>query len=160
MTHTRKVDLLYRRAKGQGSDITPAEAVELRRYRVDFNEGDFYATKANISAYVKAVDNQGCHISFYDWCMNNNLADRRRSGSSKKDMKKAQHNFSFGMMFLGFITWGAAAFTVLGDILPGAACLIIGALLALVLGRASRRSYLLTNFLLPIVVIVLASMYL
>lgn len=160
MTHSRKVELLYRKAKGQSSDASASELAELRRYRVDFGEGSFYTTKANISAYVKAVDNQNCYISFYDWCMNNNLADRRRRGSSKEDMKKSNRNFSFGMMFVGFITWGFAITSLLGGFLPSIVCIIIGALISVVIGRASRQASILTVFMLPIVIAVLAYMYL
>lgn len=160
MTHSRKVELLYNRAKGRASNASPAEQAELRRYHVDFGEGDFYATKSNISAYVTAVDKQGCRISFYDWCMNNNRADRRRKGSSKEDMKKSNRNFSFGLMFVGFITWGFAVMSVLGGMLAPGACFIVGAVISVVIGRASRQASLFTTFMLPIIIGVLASMYL
>ena len=160
MTHNRKVELLYRRAKGQNSNASNAELAELRRYHVDFGEADFYTTKANISAYVSAVDKQGCRISFYDWCMNNNRADRRRKGSGKEDMKKSNRNFSFGLMFIGFVTWGFAIFSLLGGILPAGACIIIGALISVVIGKASRQASLFNTFMLPIIIGVLASMYL
>ena len=160
MTHSRKVELLYRRAKGQGSNASPAEFAELRAYRVSAGEGDFYTTKANISAYVKAVDNQGCRISFYDWCMNNNRADHRRKGSGKAAMKSANRNFSFGLMFVGFITWGFAVMSVLGNVLSPGLCLILGAVIAVVIGRSSRQASLFNTFLLPIIIAVLASEYL
>ena len=160
MTHNRKVELLYNRAKGRTSNATPSELAELRRYHVDFGEGDFYSTKSNISAYVSAVDKQNCRISFYDWCMNNNRADRRRRGGSKEDMKKSNRNFSFGLMFVGFITWGFAVMSVLGGVLPAGACFIVSALISVAIGKASRQASVFTTFMLPIIIGVLASMYL
>ena len=52
MNKARKTELLYQKAKGRPMNITEKERRELSRYRVRANEGSFYATKANISAYV------------------------------------------------------------------------------------------------------------
>ena len=157
MTHSRKVELLYRRAKGQGSNATPSEIAELRPYRVGSGESDFYATKTNISAYVKAVDNQGCRISFYDWCMNNNRADQRRRGSGKASMKASNRNFSLGLMFVGCLSWGFAVKSILGSAVSPGLCLILGAVISVVIGRANRQMSLFNVFMLPIIIGVLFS---
>ena len=84
MNQARKTDLLYKKAKGQPVNMSDEERRELRRYKVETDDG-YFTTRANISAYVKAVD-QGYHLSFYDWCMSNKKADKRRKGSSAKEL--------------------------------------------------------------------------
>ena len=157
MTKTRKIDLLYRRAKGQHTNASPQEAAELKRYKVDFGEGNFYSTKANISDYVTAVDCQGCRISFYDWCMNEGRADQRRRGSSKKEIADSQRGFGAGLMFVGAITWGMSIFIILGQALNAIPCMVIGAVISFVIGRMSRKFSLFNAVLLPIILMVLAT---
>ena len=56
MDKARKIDILYKRAKGQPTNATKAELSELRKYKVDRDEDDTITTRANIKAYVEAVD--------------------------------------------------------------------------------------------------------
>ena len=98
MTNTRKVQLLYQKAHGQGMSATPAEQRELRKYKVDTDDGN-WATKANISAYVKAVDG-GYHLSFYDYCRNHQKGDRRRKGHSEKEMASDNRDQTIAAMLL------------------------------------------------------------
>ena len=41
MTKARKIDLLYRKAKGQGFDVTPDEKRELMKYKVMWEKETF-----------------------------------------------------------------------------------------------------------------------
>ena len=84
MNRARKVDLLYRRAKGQSMNATQAEVQELARYKVRSGENQRLATKTNIESYVRAVDSGSCKVSFEDYCWNNGKADRRRKGGSEE----------------------------------------------------------------------------
>lgn len=158
MTNARKVDLLYRKAKGQNLNANPKEMAELSHYKVDFGEGDFYSTRANIRDYVAAVDRQGCGISFYDWCMNEGRADQRRRGSSKKAMAASQRGFGGGLMFVGAITWGMALYYILGKAVGVIPCMVVGAVVSFVIGRMSRRFSLFNVFLLPIIILALVTL--
>lgn len=64
MNQTRKVQLLYQKAHGQMTDASPVEKQELKRYKISSADKN-YATKSNITAYVKAVD-KGSYLPFYD----------------------------------------------------------------------------------------------
>jgi hypothetical protein len=152
---SRKVDLLYKKAHGQGMDASAAEKRELGRYKVQSDDGNL-ATKANISAYVKAVDG-GYPFSFYDWCMNNKKADRRRKGSSAGEMAAKNRSDSIGVMLIGWLFWGLAVYWVLNGAVSAGGCAVIGAIIAAVLYKCSRRYAGLTVVLLPIIIAVVAA---
>jgi len=156
MTKARKVDLLYRRAKGQGSDASSEELRELRKYKVLQGEGDLYVTKANLNAYVDAVDKKGCKISFYDWCINNHKADRRRVGSSDKELSQLNQEQRLSAMLLGWLTWGIAIYWVCQGEMSVGSCAVAGAAVAFVLSRIARRWVMFTLFALPVIIAVLA----
>lgn len=153
MNKTRKTELLYKKAKGQVVNITEQERRELRRYRVEANEGSFYTTKANISAYVTAVDN-GCRISFYDWCMNNNKADKRRRGSGEADMERVNRENSMAVMSIGWLLWGMALYWVFQETVSVGTCAVFGALFSVILFKSARKLTAFTLFLLPIIIAV------
>ena len=151
MNKARKTELLYQKAKGRDFHITEEERRELSRYRVKVNEGSLYATRANISAYVTAVDH-GCRISFYDWCMNHNKADRRRKGSSEAAMERSQRENSLAVMGMGWLIWGMALYWVFQETVSVAACAVLGAAVSVTLFKSARRLSAFTLFVLPIAI--------
>lgn len=151
MNKARKTELLYQKAKGRPMNITEKERRELSRYRVRANEGSFYATKANISAYVTAVD-QGCRISFYDWCMNHSRADRRRKGSDEAAMGRVRRENSLAAMGMGWLVWGMALYWAFQEAVSVQACALLGAAASVILYQSARRFSAFTLFLLPILI--------
>lgn len=149
MNKTRKIELLYQKAKGQQLSASPAEMRELRKYKIKAGEGDFYTTKANIRAYVTEVDNEGYRLSFYDWCMNHKKADRRRRGSSEKDMAKENQAMNMSAVFWGWLVWGVAIYWMFNGRLTVGSCAIAGAIVSVVLINCARRWIGFTLFLLP-----------
>lgn len=152
MNNTRKVTLLYQKAHGQRIDASPEEKRELRKYSVSSGDGN-YATKANISAYVKDVDN-GYRLSFYDWCRNKHKADRRRKGSSENEMACANKEEGMNSALLGWLIWGIALYWMFHGELEVVTCAIAGAVISVVLRTLNRRMAPYTLFLLPIVLAV------
>ncbi len=149
MTEANKVELLYKFAHGKS--MSRQEAAELRKYKVAMDDGD-YATKANIRAYVKAVD-KGCLQSFYDWCLENNMGDRRRKGHSEDEMAKDKVNMNLGSAVLGSFSWSILLSSI-GD--PGESYvvyLILGAIISFALCKFSKRWAAFTCFLLPIILV-------
>ena len=153
MNQTRKVNLLYQKAHGQKMNASPEEQRELRKYSVSSGDGN-YATKANITAYVKAVDN-GYRLPFYDWCRNNHKADRRRKGSSENEMARENKADGIGAMMLGWLIWGMAIYWMFHGELTVGACAIVGAVVSAILQRLNRRMAGFTLFLLPIILAVI-----
>lgn len=149
MTKARKVELLYRKANGQDWNASPDEAKELRRYKVDANEGSFISTKTNIAAYVTAVDN-GYRLAFYDWCMENKKADRRRKNSDQESMTRFNSNQNKAVVFIGWLMWGIAIYWILQEMVPAAGCAVIGAVIALLLFKIARKLAAFTLILLPL----------
>lgn len=154
MNKARKVDLLYKKAKGQNMNASAEEVHEMKKYKVDCGENSFYATKANISQYVTAVDN-GYRLSFYDWCMNNKKADRRRKGSSEEDIAGFNREQSAAAIFIGWLIWGIAIYWMLHGAMSVGACAIAGAIVSVILLKCSRKNAAFTVFLLPIILAVL-----
>lgn len=140
MTKSQKIEILYKKAKGIRTKLTNEEAIELSRYRVELREGDFYTTKANIRDYVNAVDNEGCLLPFYDWCMNNNRADRRRRGGSEEALAKSNKERDKGIMFGGFFFWGIAIYWTFQETISILICGIIGAVITLFLYKLNRKN--------------------
>lgn len=153
MNNARKVTLLYQKAHGQSIDASPEERRELKKYRVSSDDSKF-ATRANVSAYVKAVDD-GYRLSFYDWCRNYHKADRRRKGSSKEEMSSENFLDGIGAMIFGWLTWGMAIYWMCHGSVDTGSCAIVGAIVSVILSRASRRRVFFTLFLLPILLAVL-----
>ncbi|MBR1472089.1 MAG: hypothetical protein IJ600_10675 [Lachnospiraceae bacterium] len=153
MTKSRKVELLYNKARGQGMNATPQELKELARYMVGNGEGN-YATKRNISAYVTAVD-QGSHRSFYDWCIDNGRGDRRRKGGSAKEIREDEKTMSFAAIFMGWLAWGIAIYWILHGSVPAGECAVAGAVVSLVIYKLKREWAGITLFILPIVLAVI-----
>lgn len=153
LNKARKTELLFQKAKGQRINATPTEMIELRKYKIDADESSFYATKSNISAYITAVDN-GCRISFYDWCMNNKKADRRRKGSSEKDISNFNKTKSMSFMFIGWLTWGIALYWMSHGSISVGVCAIAGAVISFILSKFARKTAGLTLLLLPIILAV------
>lgn len=153
MNKTRKIDLLYRKAKGQGFNASPEEIRELRKYKVEAGADASYATKANIRDYVTAVDGGACFGSFYDWCMNNKRADRRRRGSSEKEIASFNRSQSMGAAFLGWLTWGVAIYWIFDERISVNQCAVLGAIVSILLQRYSRKWAAFTLFLLPLILV-------
>lgn len=154
MNTARKVQLLYQKAHGQGMNASPEELRELKKYKVTAGDGNL-ATKKNIQDYTKAVDG-GYPLSFYDWCQNNLRADRRRKGSSEREMASNNREATIGTMLFGWLTWGLAIYWVAGQTLSVGASAIAGAVLSAVLYHLNRRLAGFTLFLLPIIIMVVA----
>lgn len=155
MTKTRKVELLYKKAKGQTMNAMPEELRELKKYKVDFNEVDLYVKKANISAYVSAVDNNGFRRSFYDFCRDNRVADRRRKGSSEEDIAGYDRDQKISTIFIGWLTWGIAVYWMFHGSLSVGTCAVMGIIISLCLFKFSRKNVFLTVLILPIVLAVI-----
>ena len=151
MKKARKVELLYKKAKGISINMSLEETMELRKYKVETKEGDFYTTKSNIKNYIEAVDN-GTRLSFYDWCMNNNKADRRRKGASVEEMKHSSKELGLATMFFGWLTWGMAIYWIFQENLSVGVCAIFGAVISVILCKSSRRNAVLTVFVLPLLI--------
>lgn len=158
MKKVRKVDLLYCKAKGRPMDATAEELRELRKYHVGRCESDFVVTKANISAYVTAVDN-GSMVSFYDWCMNHGMADRRRKGSSRAEMQSDKHWEGFSAALVGSIFWGVSLYWMTGGAAGAAGSMVLGALAAVVLWGVWRRGAAFTLLVLPWVLLALSKVF-
>ena len=154
MNKARKIDILYKRAKGQQYNATQSELEELYKYKVDFNEGDFYTTRENITKYVTAVDN-GSRLPFYDWCMNNKLADKRRKGSNEAAISGRNKEKAMSAIFIGWITWGMAVYWLFNEKLSVGVCAIIGAGISYALVRTSRKTAPFSVIVLPLLLLVL-----
>ena len=152
MNKTRKVELLYKKAKGMKLEATPEELGYLVRYKVRDDEGSFYTTKSNIKQYVDAVDKDGCRLPFYDWCMNNNKADKRRKGSSVEEMEQSNKEGNFSAIFIGWLTWGAAIYWAFQETLGVGACAIIGAVISVVLFKNDRRKSVAKLIVIPFLI--------
>ena len=152
MTKTRKITLLYNKAHGAGMDATAEEKRELKKYQVSSADGN-YATKANITEYVNAVDN-GYYLSFYDWCQNNLKADRRRRGSSTQEMAANNRDMSIGVVLIGWLTWGMAVYWLFKGSLSVGKSAVAGAVISVILAHMNRRMAGFTLFLLPIILTV------
>lgn len=149
MTKARKIELLYKKAKGQGWDASAEEERELRRYKVDANEGSFVSTKSNIASYVTEVD-KGCRLTFYDWCMENKKADRRRKNSDQESMARSNGIQNKAVVFVGWLIWGMAIYWILQGQMSAGGCAVIGAVISLVLYRIGRKLAGFTLILLPL----------
>lgn len=152
MNNTRKINLLYQKAHGQEINASLEEQKELRKYKVSAEDGN-YATKANISAYVKVVDS-GYYLSFYDWCQNHHKADRRRKGSSEREMAHDNATDGIGVMMFGWLIWGIAIYCMFHGALTVGVCAVAGAVVSVVLLRMNRRLAGFTLFLLPVILAV------
>lgn len=151
MTRDRKVDLLYRRARGERLNLSDQEMMELGKYRVSVNEGNFYVTKANMRDYVIAVD-KGSYQTFSDWCQDNLRADRRRKGSSEKAMAAENTRQKISVAWFGWILWGLAVYWLF----DGALNVLVSAVLGI--GAAfgtfklfGRKAAVFTQILLPVI---------
>ena len=158
MTKDRKVDILYRMAKGQQTDASMEELQELRKYKISVRADANYATRANITNYVAAVDN-GYRLSFYDWCANNLQGDRRRKGGSAKEIANANKEQSMATVFIGWLVWGIALYWIFGGGVSVVACAIMGAIASFVLQRCFRRAAGFTLIVLPIILAVIFGIY-
>lgn len=154
MTKERKIDLLYRKACGDRLNLTDQEAQELKKYKVNRGEYELYVKKDNIRDYVTYID-QGHRRAFSDWCQDNLRADRRRKGSSQKDMARENTEQKANVAYIGFVLWGLAVYWLFGGALEVIPSAIVGILIALgsfkLFGRAKAGF---TQILLPIIVMV------
>lgn len=155
MTKTRKVELLYKIAKGQHTDATSAELRELKKYKVDFNEASLYVKKANISAYVSAVDNDGFRRSFYDFCRDNRIADRRRKGSSEKEIANEDRELGIAVILMGWLTWGMAIYWMFHGSLSVGTSAVMGMIVSFCLCKFARKASGFTVFVLPLALAVI-----
>ena len=153
MNKSRKIDLLYNKAHGRVFDASAAEKRELSKYKVQDDDSN-YATRSNISKYVSAVDN-GYRFSFYDWCMNNHKADRRRKGSSEKEMARENTQRGIGAVMLGWLLWGMAIYWMFKGQMSVGSCAIAGAVVSIILMRINRRMAGFNLFILPVILAVI-----
>ena len=76
--------------------------------------------------------------------------------SSRQPAERAARrggSFSLGMLVLGSFTWGIAIYCLKGQALPPVSCMALGAGLAFLAGNLWRRMYLITNLILPLLLI-------
>lgn len=154
MNKSKKVELLYMKARGKQISVSSDEAKELRKYKIGFNEGDFYTTKANIRDYVTAVDN-GYRLSFCDWCFNHGKADKRRKGSSAKEIAKKNNEMGLSAMFLGWLPWGMALYWMTGGGLSVGESVVGAVIISFILSKCTRKWAFMTLFILPLMLAVL-----
>ena len=152
MTKAQKIDALYARAHGQRLNLSAAELSELNKYKISFNSDKKYATKKNIGAYVDAIDKGALRISFYDWCLNNNLGDRRFKGNSVEEMSQEKKLMSASAGFLGSLPWAFCLYWVTGGLLNVWISLILGAVISLTLYKLARKYVALVCFIAPIII--------
>lgn len=81
--------------------------------------------------------------------------DRRRRGSSEREMASENRWDSVGAMMLGWLMWGMAIYWFLDGTLPAGTCAVGGAIVSAILVRMNRRLAGFTLFLLPIILTVL-----
>ena len=150
LNKARKVELLYKKARGQKSDATREELIALQRYKVEFKEGDFYTTKGNIWDYINAVDN-GTRLTFYNWCIENRKADRRYAGSSESAIAADDRGSKIAAMSMGWLTWGVAIYWIFRESLSVGVCAVIGAVISLLVMKCMREKAGFMVFLLPLI---------
>ncbi len=153
MNKARKVDLLHKVAHGYGFQGSAEEKRELKKYKVT-QEDSYHATKANLSAYVSAVDS-GYRLSFYDWAMNNCKADRRRKGSSEAELAQFNKNQGISVIFMGWLIWGIAIYWMFHGSLGVGTCALAGAIIAFILFRLARNWAVITQIFLPIIIAII-----
>lgn len=61
--------------------------------------------------------------------------------------------FSLGMLVLGSVTWGIAIYYLNGQAVSPANCMALGAGLSFLAGNLWRRMYLITNLILPLLLV-------
>lgn len=152
MNKNTKVTFLYQIAHGH--QVSAEKQRELKKYKVYADDAN-YATRANLAAYVNEVDSKGCRLSFYDWCMNNCKMDRRRKGSSEREMAANNRDMGIGAMMLGWLIWGMAIYWMFHGTLTVGVCAVAGAVVSAILLRLNRRLAGFTLFLLPIILTVI-----
>lgn len=139
MNKTQKINALYKMAQGQQVELSPKDKIGLMKYRID-DTSDFFLTKNNIAEYVDAVD-KGCVLSFDMWCRNHHKADRRRKGSSEKDMAATNRYSTVAVMMFGWLTWGMAIYSLIGGRSGNVGgCAIMGLIIAAILSRVTPYS--------------------
>lgn len=153
MNKARKVDLLHKVVHGYGFQGSAEEKRELKKYKVT-QEDSYHATKANLSAYVSAVDS-GYRLSFYDWAMNNCKADRRRKGSSEAELAQFNKNQGISVIFMGWLIWGIAIYWMFHGSLGVGTCALAGAIIAFILFRLARNRAVITQIFLPIIIAII-----
>lgn len=158
MTKARKIDILYRMAKGQNTNASSQELQELRKYKICAGDDANIATRANITNYVAAVDN-GYRLSFYDWCANNLQGDRRKKSGRAESIARSNKEQSFGSVFVGWLVWGLALYWIFDGGVSAGVCAIMGAIVAFVLQKCSRRLAGFTLIILPIILAVVFALY-
>ena len=150
MNKSTKIDLLYKKAHGY--NLTIEEAKELRKYKVDADDANI-ATRANVTAYVNAVD-RGYSLSFYDYCANNLKGDRRRRGGKAEEIADFNKSQSLATLFMGWLVWGIALYWMADGNNSVGTSAIMGAVVAFILQKCTRKYAMFTLFLLPIILAV------
>ncbi len=158
MDKARKIDILYKRAKGQPTNATKAELSELRKYKVDRDEDDTITTRANIKAYVEAVD-QGSRRSFDDWCKDKRKGDKRYNSGKAKGMDSYDKEKVLANIFVGWLFWGMAIYWLRKGTVPAGSCAVAGIVISAVVFFAKRKWSPVTNLALPLAIALLAYTY-
>ena len=148
MDKTTKVNILYKIARGEFVNLSPAEKRELDKYRVS-GAGTTFATKININAYVSAVDKQGYRKSLYNWCIENEKGDRRTKAGRAESLRSFKRNQGMASALLGCLLWGVALYWIFGGALSVGACAIMGSIVAFILNKANRETTGFSCLLLP-----------
>ena len=148
MNISQKVDILYRIARDES--VSSSERKEVKKYKVDSYCGTFLATKKNLRAYVKDVDEGKTHANFYSWCSNNGLADARRKGGSKKEMKSWAKSQGSASTIIGGVAWACAIMQLTNNDTDIAMPFIVGCIISFIINSIARDRAFLFNVILPI----------
>lgn len=93
-------------------------------------------------------------LAFDTWCQTHLKADRRRKGSSEKDMAADNRDNTIGSMMMGWLIWGLTIYWIFGGTFTAGNCAVAGAIVSAILRRLNRRLSAFTLFLLPIILMV------
>ena len=155
MTKTEKVNLLYRKAKGES--LSRSQESELKKYKVSCGESSRIVTMNNIKGYVNAVDS-GYKLAFNDWCWSNGKGDRRRKNSSAKDLKNEDRSTDLSAVLgVGWLFWAMGLYWFSGGTINVGTSCVISVFLVVILRRLSRNLASFTCIVLPILLIIIGA---
>jgi len=153
MTKERKVEILYLKAKNEKYPMTMNEFEEMRKYGIDREFDINFATKKNLREYVTAVDN-GCRLTFSDWCSANAKGDQRRKIGKADTMRENRRKADLLMFVFGTLTWGVSLMLLIPSI--GFISFIIGAVVSFFISRTDNTYIKAGIITLPVLIVMIA----
>lgn len=155
MSKTSEKDILYRIAKGKS--VTAQERESVKHLIKDFGDGS-KVTRAGINKYYDAVTSGRTHVSYNDFASNRLMGDRRKRGGRVSDIKNDNRQGTLAALFMGWLLWGMAIYWIGGRSASVGSSAVIGAIISVVLFFVARRLTPFTEFVLPIIVAIIAYM--